>query len=120
MWPMLAQYFNMSADNVQQRQLLLQNASIAMWDIVAECDIEGSKDSSITNVVIADISTITSVCPICAVLCNGKLSYDLTVKHFGTKLTVPIERMPSTSSQNVSFDKNVWHNALRQYLGKQV
>lgn len=113
---MLSDFFGKPVADVQQRKALLTECRIAMWDIVAECDIEGSKDSSVTNTVIADIMEIVDSCPIEAVFCNGKLSYSLTDKHFGTKLQVPLLCMPSTSPQNVSFDITVWQQALRKYM----
>ena len=41
----------------EKKEFLLRNG-IALWDVIASCDIQGSSDSSIRNVVPNDLSEI--------------------------------------------------------------
>ena len=58
-WNMLCGYFDhaIPQDNAKKQTFLLKNG-IALWDIVTACEIEGSADSSIKNVEIADLTKI--------------------------------------------------------------
>ena len=46
--------------NIQEKKELLLSHNIAVWDVIQSCDITGSSDSSIKNVVANDISKIVS------------------------------------------------------------
>lgn len=48
---------------------------IAMWDTIGSCEIVGSSDASITNVVPNDLSVILDAADIQAIFCNGGTSY---------------------------------------------
>ena len=54
-----------------KKRLLLEH-QLALWDAAAQCDIEGSKDSSIANAVPTDLSVILTRVRIERVLCNGQ------------------------------------------------
>ena len=47
----------------EKKDFLLDN-NIALWDVIASCDIEGSSDSSIKNVVANDLNKIIDTCDI--------------------------------------------------------
>ena len=46
----------------EKRRMLLAHG-IALWDVIASCDIVGSSDASIRNVRPADIGRVTGVAP---------------------------------------------------------
>ena len=50
---------------------MLLNGGVALWDAIEGCDIKGSSDASIRNVVPAHIERITDAAPIEVVVCNG-------------------------------------------------
>ena len=58
----------------EKRAFLLQN-HIALWDVIASCDIVGSSDSSIRNVTANDLSVILDHAKINAIFVNGKTAY---------------------------------------------
>lgn len=68
-------------DSVEAKKSFLQKHRIALWDVIESCDILGSSDSSIRNVVPNDIRRILAAAPIEAILCNGGKSYDLFRKY---------------------------------------
>lgn len=54
----------------EKKQMLLRN-HIAVWDVISECDIIGSSDSSIKNVVPVDLSVILDNADIDRIYANG-------------------------------------------------
>ena len=48
---------------IQEKTEFLLEQRIAIWDVIASCDIIGSSDSSIRNVVPADLSVILDHAP---------------------------------------------------------
>ena len=57
---------------IKEKKELLQNKHIALWDVIASCEITGSSDSSIKNVVPNDISEIIKNSDIKYIFVNGK------------------------------------------------
>ena len=43
-------------ESIEEKKNMLLTNNIAIWDVIDSCDIKGSSDSSIRNVVPADIS----------------------------------------------------------------
>lgn len=76
---------------------------IAVWDVIAECDIIGSSDSSIKNVVPADLTRILNGAPIQGIYANGGKAYELYMKYCYEKTGREIVKLPSTSPANASF-----------------
>ena len=58
-WPVICEVFNEKLPETieEKRQLLLRN-HIALWDVVESCEITGSADSSIKNVIPNNIGII--------------------------------------------------------------
>jgi hypoxanthine-DNA glycosylase len=83
----------------EKTQLLLEN-NIALWDVLASCEITGSDDSSIRNPVYNDIASFLIGKPIEKILCNGAKAYKLCL---GLGLALPVLCMPSTSPANASW-----------------
>ena len=55
---------------IEKKHMLLKH-KIALWDVIASCDIKGSSDSSITNVVPNDIGKILEQTKIKNIFVNG-------------------------------------------------
>ena len=64
----------------EKKQMLLRN-HIAVWDVISECDIIGSSDSSIKNVVPVDLSVILENADIYRIYANGGKAYELYMKY---------------------------------------
>ena len=60
----------------RKKEFLLRH-NIAIWDVIASCDIEGSSDSSIKNAVPNDFSFILKTAPIRQIYTNGGTAYKL-------------------------------------------
>lgn len=107
-------------ESIAQKRALLLRHGIALWDVIAQCDIKGSSDASIRNVVPADIRRVLDVAPIEAVLCNGGTAGRLYARYPQRVVGMPAVTLPSTSPANAawSLDRLVerWSRELGPWL----
>jgi len=101
----------------EKKSLLLRN-HIALWDVVQSCEIEGSADSTIKNVVPNDISPILKEADIQKIYANGNMAYFLYKKYLYDLVGRDIIKLPSTSPANASFSLDrlieIW-SCIRDY-----
>lgn len=90
--------------SVDEKKALLLKSHIAVWDVIASCDIEGSSDSSIKNVEANDLSLILDNAPIKRIYCNGGKAYELYKKYCRTKTNREALKLPSTSPANAAMN----------------
>lgn len=83
----------------EKRELLLKNR-IALWDVISSCEITGSSDSSIKNVIPNDISEILKKSKIKIIYVNGKTSEKYYNKYIREKTGINAVCLPSTSPAN--------------------
>lgn len=86
----------------EKKEILLRN-KIALWDVIEKCDIIGSSDSSIKNVVPNDISRLLSETNIKKIYVNGKKAEQLYNKYVFNKTRVAAIVLPSTSPANAAW-----------------
>ncbi len=87
----------------QTKTAFLLRNHIALWDVIASCEIEGSADSSIKNAVANDITPILQTAPICAVFTNGKTADRLYQRYLLPQTGVAATCLPSTSPANAQW-----------------
>ncbi len=81
-WKLMAQLLNESTPkDTKDKIVMLKKHKIALWDVIESCDIVGSSDSSISNVVPVDISQILSRANIIKVYANGGKAFELYNKY---------------------------------------
>lgn len=103
-WPMLARIFDESIPTSREEKTsLILRHSLALWDAIAACDIEGSSDASVRNAQPVDIRCVLDVAPIERVLCNGTLSAKLYERHLRSIVGIDAQIMPSTSPANAAW-----------------
>lgn len=88
---------------VEEKKKFLLSEHIAVWDVIAKCDIIGSSDSSIRNVVPADLSRILDHAPIRQIYANGGKAYELYQKYAYPITGREIVKLPSTSPANAAW-----------------
>ena len=86
----------------EKRALLLKNR-IALWDVIESCEVRGSSDASIRDVVPADVARITRVAPVRAVVCNGGTAGRLYRRWLEPVTGLAAEVLPSTSPANAAW-----------------
>ena len=81
-WKVLAAVFEDTLpETIEEKKEFLLRHNIAIWDVIASCDIEGSSDSSIKNAVPNDFSFILKTAPIRQIYTNGGTAYKLYHKY---------------------------------------
>ena len=100
-WRVLAAVYNADVPlNTDEKTRFLLKHHIALWDVLASCEITGSADSSIKNAVPNDLSVILSRADIRRIYTNGKTS-EKYYKRFSEELTGRGSVcLPSTSPAN--------------------
>ena len=87
--------------NIEERESELLKNHIALYDSVEECDISGSSDSKITNIVPADIPSLIHGTKIARIFCNGTASYNTLIKYHPMLADIAT-KLPSTSPANAA------------------
>ena len=91
------------ATNERKRDFCLRH-HIALWDVLAECEIDGASDASIRNARPNDLASIVRSSPIEAVFCTGAKAHELYAKLGCEKACgLPAVKLPSTSPANAAF-----------------
>ena len=85
---------------IEEKKKLLLEHGIAIWDVIESCDIIGSSDSSIKNVVPNDIDDIVKKSHIERIFTNGKKADELYKKYIEQTVGISAECLPSTSPAN--------------------
>ncbi len=100
-WRVLAAVYNADVpQNTDEKTRFLLKHHIALWDVLASCEITGSADSSIKNAVPNDLSVILSRADIRRIYTNGKTS-EKYYKRFSEEITGRGSVcLPSTSPAN--------------------
>ena len=85
-----------------KKQMLLEHG-IALWDVIASCDIKGSSDVSIKNVVPAQVERVLEEAHIGAVICNGGTAGRLYKRYLQWQVGLAAHVLPSTSPANAAW-----------------
>lgn len=103
----------------EKKELLLRHG-VAVWDVISSCDIHGSSDSSIRNVVPNDMSVILDAAPVRKIFANGDKAYRLYEQYCMKSAGRPILKLPSTSPANAAYSlerlAGIWEEALSGIL----
>lgn len=103
----------------EKRNLLLEN-NIALWDVIASCEIKGSSDASISRVVPNNLRPLLETANIKAIFCNGQKAQQLYTKHLQAHTGIYAESLPSTSPANATWSTEklieVYSKMLSPYL----
>ena len=90
---------------LERRDFLLRH-HIALWDVLASCQISGAADSSIKNAIPNNFEQILGHSKIKRVFCTGKTAWSLWEKTCAEKYEEPyqltVECLPSTSPANAA------------------
>ena len=89
--------------SVAAKRAMLLNGGVALWDVIESCDIKGSSDASIKNVVPARVELITSNTSIEQVICNGGTAGCLYKRYLQERTGLPAVVLPSTSPANAAW-----------------
>ena len=104
--------------SIEEKKDLLFRNHIAVWDVIHSCSIEGSSDSSITDVVPNDFTELFARTHLLAVTANGTKAYELYQKYVYPVTKREIIKMPSTSPANAAWNLARLTAAYRELFEK--
>ena len=103
-WKVLASVFQSKIpETTEEKRYFLLTNGIALWDVIASCDINGSSDSSIKNAVANDISVILNFADIRQIYVNGKTAEKYYNKYIKPIVSKNAICLPSTSPANAAW-----------------
>lgn len=88
---------------VEDKKAFLHKNKIALWDVIGECDITGSSDSSIKNVKANDLSKILKTADINKIFVNGKTAFKYYNMYIKDTIGKDAICLPSTSAANAAW-----------------
>lgn len=103
-WPVMAALFDEPVpESNAERADLLRRHHIALWDVLASCDIRGAADASIENARPNDLARILDAAPIERIFCTGGTSARLYRRLCEAECGLTAEQLPSTSPANAAW-----------------
>lgn len=121
-WNVLAQIYReeVPVSTGEKRSLLLRH-HVALWDVIASCDIAGSADSSIRNVAPNDIRGILEKISVRKICFNGGKARELFERYcekperefYAGYEMIPL---PSTSPANAAFGLERLAQAWKEHM----
>ena len=103
-WRVMAAVFGAAVPETieEKKQFLLENG-IALWDVIAACEIQGSADSTIGQVVPNDLSPILKTAQIARVFTNGKTADRYYRRYTERNTGIPAVCLQYTSPANAAW-----------------
>lgn len=103
-WKVTAAVLSQEAPRTNAEKLrFLLDSHIALWDVLASCEIAGAGDASIKKPVVNDIGKILCAAPIQAVFTTGAKATELYHRFCLEKTGIPPVPLPSTSAANAKY-----------------
>lgn len=103
-WRVFAAIFDEPAPRtIEEKRDMLLRHHIALWDVLASCEIEGASDASIRDAQPNDLAHIFDAADIRAVFATGTKAGELYRKLIEPTLGVPCTTLPSTSPANAKM-----------------
>ena len=102
--------------SVPEKKTMLLRHRIALWDVLAECEITGASDSSIRNPVANDLSVILNHAPVQAVFTTGATAWKLYTRLQKPHTGIEAVRLPSTSPANCAVKMEALTEAYKAIL----
>ena len=116
-WKVLSYLFEEEIPESKQEKInFLFRHHIALWDVLAECEIDGASDNSIRNEKPNDMNIILNVAPIQKIFTTGKKAQALYQKHCYSITRVESICLPSTSPANCAYKLEQLIQAYRELL----
>ncbi|MBR5566256.1 MAG: DNA-deoxyinosine glycosylase [Roseburia sp.] len=104
-WKVLAAVFGAEVpETVDEKRAFLLEHGVAVWDVIKSCDIVGSSDSSIKNVVSNDLREILNSADIRQIFVNGKTAEQYYKKYIEKEIGRKAICLPSTSPANAAWN----------------
>lgn len=103
-WPVIAVIFGREKpETIEEKKELALSNKLALWDVIGQCEIEGSADSTIRNVTANNLSVILESSDIDRIFVNGKTAEKYYIKYTYPQTGIKAICLPSTSPANAAW-----------------
>lgn len=103
-WRVLAAVFEQpTPSSIEEKKAFLASNHVALWDVIASCEIMGSSDSSIKNAVPNDIRSILVGSRVKRIFVNGGTAKKLYDRYILPEVGREAVLLPSTSPANAAW-----------------
>ncbi len=103
-WRVLAAVFEQpTPSSIEEKKVFLARNRVALWDVIASCEIVGSADSSIKNAVANDIRPILAESRVERIFVNGGTAKKLYDRYLFPIIGIEAILLPSTSPANAAW-----------------
>lgn len=103
-WAVVAEIYGCEKpQTIEEKTKLVLENKLAMWDVIQSCEIEGSADSTISNVTANDLSIILKNSRVDRIFVNGKTAEKYYNKYTYPKTGIKAICLPSTSPANAAW-----------------
>ena len=105
-WRVVASVYGCDVpQTIPEKRKFLRENKVALWDVIGACDIQGSADTSIKNVIPNDLSIILNNANIKKIFVNGKTAEKYFIKYIQNKIRQTAICLPSTSPANAAWSQ---------------
>ena len=116
-WKVLAAVFDSpTPSSIEEKKVFLLINKVALWDVIASCEIVGSADSTIKAVIANDLSPILKTARIKKIFVNGSTAKKYYDRYLLNQTGVEAVLLPSTSPANAAWSVerliDHWKSAL--------
>ena len=116
-WKVIAAIFGADIpQTIDEKKKLILSNRLALWDVIAECEIVGSSDASIRHVRANDLTVILAHSQVSQIFTNGKTAEKLYIKYIEPQTQIQAVALPSTSPANAAWSLErlieAWEKAL--------
>lgn len=116
-WKVIAALFGADIPTtVDEKKSLILSNRLALWDVIAECEIVGSSDASIRHVRANDLTVILAHSQVSQIFVNGKTAEKLYIRYIEPQTHIQATVLPSTSPANAAWSLQrlieVWRSVL--------
>lgn len=116
-WRVLAGIYGADTPkSIDEKKAFIIDNKLALWDVIHSCEIEGSSDSSIKNVVPNDLSVILENSSVRRIFVNGRKAETLYKRYLEAQTGITATPLPSTSPANAAFSEerlvSLWKSAI--------
>ena len=105
---------------ITERRAFLLRHNLAMWDVLASCEITGAADSSIKNAISNDFTEILNASQIRHIICTGRTAFNLWQKKcaalYEPRFNLTVHYLPSTSPANAQWSKERLIYVYKEYF----
>ena len=104
-------------ETIVEKKAFILRHHLALYDVIEECDIRGSSDSSIRSVVPADLGPVLRGSKVRRIFVNGQTAEKYYEKYLEPVTGIKAIVLPSTSPANAAWSLERLAEAWREALG---